>query len=84
MGIFEEIDAALWSETRKLNFSPREAQLLIVLSTEGRNEFMRDIAENRTPTPRQNGLMGEKYRGAVLAVTHDEEMPRVSVFARRI
>lgn len=82
MAVLEEVDAALTAAIRGADSAPRDIQFLIVMNTDARNEFMRAMMERPDIVQRQGGIMDRKYRGAVLAVTHDEEMPRVSVFQK--
>lgn len=80
--ILREVDAALTAAIRGADMAPRDVQFLIVMNTDARNEFMREMLTRPDMVQRQGGIMDRKYRGAVLAVTHDPEMPRVSVFSR--
>lgn len=81
--ILSEIDAALIDEARKLASAPRDTSILIVLSTEARNEFMQRFTQGeRSAAAIQHGIMGCKYRGAIMACTLDPDMPRVSVFTK--
>lgn len=82
MAIFQEIDAALETEMRKMATAPRDSTFLIVLSSEARNDLFQAFLENRKYTTAGKSLGEEKYRGCVVAVTADEDMPRVSIFTK--
>lgn len=77
--IVREVDEALWQAVRTSERDMRNEDFVIVLNTAGRNEFMHQMVSTTiyTSTRKQ-----ERYRGAILAVTHDEESPRVAIFSR--
>lgn len=81
MSIIKEMDAAISDEMAKMATTPRESQFLIVLNTEGQNEYLRETLTMHLPI--DGKLMIERrWRGAIIAVSHDDEMPRVSVFTK--
>lgn len=83
MAINDEMDAALTNEMRKMATAPRDSTFLIVLNTEGQNAYLEYANGLLMPVTERGKLMIErKHRGATVAITHDPDMPRVSVFAK--
>lgn len=82
MSILEEIDRAFHDEAMKLAAAPRDTTFLIVLSSVARNEFFEEMLPRLIYHAPGKTLSEEKYRGAVIAVTADETMPRVSIFTK--
>ena len=82
--VMKEIDEALFVALRN-SVGPIDRTWAILLNTEARNDFMRACVERAYQTPErayQTPAKHERYRGAVLAVTHDDEQPRVSILKR--
>lgn len=83
MSIREDMDRALFDEAAKLAIAPRDTQFLIVLNSDARNEYMQRFRDGEKPRDAiTHGIMGCKYRGAILACSHDPDMPPVSIFTK--
>jgi hypothetical protein len=84
MSILREMDKGLLDAMANADRPPREMRFLIVLNTEANLDFLEalHLCRNAYVTKSAGPITLERYQGAVLAVTHDQEMPRVSVYAR--
>lgn len=77
--IRQMVDEALWQTVRSMDCSKLE--ICIVLNTPSRNAFMSDFEV--LPYLKVGEKSQERYRGALLAVTHDETVEAIQVFTRR-
>lgn len=83
MTIIQEADEAIFRAMRLSDFVPREVQTILLFNTEGQNEWLEALLKQGI-YHRDNMLMIERrYRGAIIAVTHDREMPKLTVIVRK-
>lgn len=82
MSIVKLIDEALWAAERgAINLIMAPLEFVLVLDTETRSRLMADFAARPYMVP-NIGSCRERYRGALIAVTHDEEAPSFAIYYR--
>lgn len=81
MSISLEIDRQMREELRKLATPPIRTQFYVVLNTEARNQF---LAELKPQLWDFNFSGRQRYKGAIVCVSHDDEMPPITILTKEI
>lgn len=82
MSILREIELALHDEVMKLATAPRDTRFLIVLNSEARNEFFKELLRQPQMMSPGQSLSNVKFHGNMIAVLDDDGAQRIEIFTK--